>query len=358
MPASLLDRMTRRSVPVNNLAGDETIALFPSLGHLSDEGQTWQIPVHGEVYSQGHVGLGKRFLLKLLQRAMKAPDSAIQSDLFRARISRFLANDCKGRVVSVRCGEEPPIATKKSRSNGHFFGTMRVPVEAIAPLPYDSAGQPMRIGLKVVRPDCGECLATGQAHLLSSRGLSIISDIDDTLKHSHVGSQQSLLANTFLREFEPIAGMSELFRGWAASGVAFHYVSSSPWQLYRHLAAHLAEQGFPDGSYHLRAFRLRDHLIRRILMFRRSGKAAVIRGLLQTFPQRQFILVGDSGEIDPEIYGAMARKFPQQVAGIYIRQINGPRNTPLRYQRAFRGVRYEVVRLFREADELTDVRME
>ncbi|MCI0359725.1 MAG: App1 family protein [Planctomycetaceae bacterium] len=358
MPVSLFARMTRRSVPLTSLAGDETVALFPSLGHLSHEGRTWQIPVHGEIYSQGRVGLGKRFLLKLLQRAMKAPDADIQSDLFRARISRFLANDCKGRVLAVRCDQAEPITTKKSRSNGHFFGTLNLPVDSIESPASAHAGQPRRIELQVVRPGCGERLAAGQAYLLPSQGVSIISDIDDTLKHSHVACKQSLLANTFLREFEPIAGMSELFRSWASAGVAFHYVSSSPWQLYRHLAAHLTEQGFPDGSYHLRAFRLRDHLIRRILMFRRSGKAGVIRGILRTFPERRFVLVGDSGEIDPEIYGAMARKYPQQVAGIFIRQIEGPRNTPLRYQRAFRGVRYEVVRLFREAQELADVRPE
>jgi phosphatidate phosphatase APP1 len=362
MPASLLARMTRRSVPVTNLSGDETVALFPALGHWSASGQTWQIPVHGEVYAHGRVGLGKRFLLKLLQRAMKAPDADLQTDLFRARISRFLANDCKGRVVSVRCGDDASITTKKSRSNGHFFGTLNVPAGAIGPVTDGSltdavSGQAAQVELEVLRPGCGERLATGQAYLLPSRGLSIISEIDDTLKHSHVACKQSLLANTFLRQFEPIAGMSELFRGWEAGGAAFHYVSSSPWQLYRHLTEHLTEQGFPDGSYHLRAFRLRDHLIRRILMFRRSGKAAVIRGILQTFPDRRFVLVGDSGEIDPEIYGAMARKFPRQVAGIYIRQMDGPRNTPLRYQRAFRGVRYEVVRLFREAGELADLRV-
>ena len=132
MPASLLTRMTRRPLPVTSFAGDETVALFPSLGHLTDGGQMWQIPVHGEIYSHGRVGLGKRFLLKMLQRAMKAPDSAIQSELFRSRISRFIANDCKGRVLSVRCGGEPPVATKRSRGNGHFFGTLRIP--ALAPI--------------------------------------------------------------------------------------------------------------------------------------------------------------------------------------------------------------------------------
>jgi phosphatidate phosphatase APP1 len=357
MPASLLARMTRRTVPPTSLAGNETVALFPSLGHLSECGHFWRIPVHGEVFAQGRVGLGKRFLLKLLQRAMKAPDADIQSDLFRDRISRFLASDCPGRVFSVRSGEGDPVTTKRTRSNGHFFGTLNVPAESVEPPSEGSGGQPTRIGLEVVQPDGNQRLATGQAYLLPSRGMSIISDIDDTLKHSHVACKQSLLANTFLRQFEPIEGMADLFRGWEQGGAAFHYVSSSPWQLYRHLTEHLTEQGFPDGSYHLRAFRLRDHLIRRILMFRRSGKAAVIRGLLQTFPERRFVLVGDSGEIDPEIYGAMARKFPRQVAGIYIRQVDGPRNTTLRYQRAFRGVRYEVVRLFREAGELADVRV-
>ncbi len=351
MPESLLTRMTRRASPVTNLAGDERVALFPSLGHQTDGGRTWQIPVHGEIYAHGRVGLGKRFLLKMLQRAMKAPDAEMQGELFRARIARFLANDCKGRVLAVRCGDEAPVATKRSRSNGHFFGMLRIAADSLAPTVPPSPGETTPIELKVVRPG-GEPVAAGRAYLLSRQGLSVISDIDDTLKHSHVACKRSLLANTFLRQFEPVEGMSEVYRGWSESGAAFHYVSSSPWQLYPHLAAHLAEQGFPDGSYHLRAFRLRDHLIRRILMFRRSGKAGVIHGLLKTFPDRRFLLVGDSGEIDPEIYGAMARKYPQQVAGIFIRQLGGPRDTAQRYKRAFRGVRECPVRLFRQAEEI------
>src|SRR5439155_2309238 len=132
-------------------------------------------------------------------------------------------------------------------------------------------------------------------------------------------------------------------------GAAFHYVSSSPWQLYEHLVAHLAEEGFPTGSFHLRSFRLRDHLLRRILMLRRSGKAGVIRSLLKMFPQRQFLLVGDSGERDPEIYGAMARRYPRQVAGILIRQLSGERGVRRRYARAFRRVDPKRLTLFEDA---------
>jgi phosphatidate phosphatase APP1 len=349
--------MTRRSGQVANLSGHETVALFPSLGHLDSSERHWQVQVHGEVFTGGRISFGKRFLLRLLQRAMKVPDAALQTDVFRGRIARFLASDCAGRRIVVRLGDDLHVLAKKSRRNGHFLGTVRLPVETTDSIEGQHGGDVRRVTLAVQPPGAAVPAACGHAFLLPPEGVSVISDIDDTLKYSHVACKRTLLTNTFLREFEPIAGMADLFRQWAATGAAFHYVSSSPWQLYRHLSEHLTQQGFPEGSYHLRAFRLRDHLIRRILMLRRSGKAAAIRGIMQMYPGRQFILVGDSGEVDPEIYGAMARKFPRQVTGIYIRQIPGPRDTPARYQRAFRGVRYEAIRLFHEAGELADVRL-
>ncbi|MEX2174558.1 MAG: App1 family protein [Pirellulaceae bacterium] len=359
MPQRLLTRIQARSALRAHLSADETVVLFPGLGHLEPDGSHWHVPIHGEVFANGRqVGLGKRFLLKMLQRAMKVPESAFQTDLFRQRIARFLAADCRGRQITVRLGEGLQVLTKKSRRNGHFFGSLRLPAEvAPGPDPSDCGGA-ARVMLEIHGRGEEVPAIRGKAYLLPATGLSVISDIDDTLKHSYVACKRTLLANTFLRRYEAIAGMSDLFRQWAAKGAAFHYVSSSPWQLYGHLADHLAQEGFPDGSFHLRAFRLRDHLMRRLLMLRRSGKAAVIRGILQTFPQRRFVLVGDSGEIDPEIYGVLARRFPQQVAGIYIRQIEGPGDTPARYQHALRGVPYEVVRLFHTAEELQDVRLE
>jgi phosphatidate phosphatase APP1 len=193
--------------------------------------------------------------------------------------------------------------------------------------------------------------ARGAVLLVEPEGVSVISDIDDTLKHTGVGCRRTLLANTFLRPFESIPGMAERFRRWAAAGAVFHYVSASPWQLYEHLARHLAEEGFPPGSFHLRAFRLRDHLLRRLWLVRRSGKWRMLCQLLAMFPRRQFVLVGDSGERDPELYGALARRFPQQVISIWIRQLE--RLPDLRrYTRAFRGVPEGCWHLFRSAEEL------
>jgi phosphatidate phosphatase APP1 len=339
-----------------DLAIEDRVVLFPSLGHLAPGGDHWIVGVHGDVFTRGRIGLTKRMLLKLLQRAMRAPNEAMVSDIFQQRIARFVANDRVGCRMAVRIADQIHVLPKTSRRNGHFQALLRVPVSRLPSVEETSGQIAMPIQLEVFGSQGALPLAAGQAYLVGQTGLSIISDIDDTLKHSYVACKRTLLANTFLRPFEAIPGMAPLFREWEEQGAAFHYVSSSPWQLYPHLAEHLASEGFPAGSFHLRAFRLRDHLIRRLLMLRRSGKAGVIRSLFKQFPERRFLMIGDSGEHDPEIYGAMARRYPHQLAGILIRQLDGTRNSQARYARAFRGVPYDAVRLYRDAADLADLR--
>ena len=340
--------------PMTNLRGHETVVLFPSLGHLEPDGITWRLLIQGEVFSPGRIGLTKRILLKLLQRAMRAPQEAMESDIFRDRIERFLAADERGKRIALRLGDSTFVLPRKSAGNGHFSGVIRVRSEDLDMLRDLGQVEQGQVFLDVCLPH-QRSASRGKIHLIPQEGVSVISDIDDTLKHTDVASRHALLANTFLREFMPIKGMSRQFRSWAKQGAAFHYVSSSPWQLFRHLSSHLAEEGFPEGTFHLRAFRLRDHLLRRLLLLRRSGKGAVIKGILQAFPRRQFVLVGDAGEADPEVYAALARRFPHQVFRVLIREMDIPRSNPQRFAKAFRGLAPGVATTFREADELADV---
>ncbi len=338
--------------PMTNLRGHETVVLFPSLGHLEPDGVTWRLHVQGDVFSSGSIGLTKRIMLRLLQRAMRAPKEALDSDIFRGRIERFLAADERGKRIAVRLGDSTFVLSRKSAGNGHFSGVIRLRAEDLEGLRESGRLEHDQLILDVCHPD-EDSHCQGTIHLIPPEGVSIVSDIDDTLKHTDVASRHTLLANTFLHEFQPIPGMAEQFQRWAEGGAAFHYVSSSPWQLYRHLASHLTDEGFPDGTYHLRAFRLRDHLLRRLLLLRRSGKGAVIKSILRAFPQRQFVLVGDSGEADPEIYATLARRFPRQVSRILIRQLDTPPSNPLRFDKAFRGLRPDVAAIFHDASELS-----
>ena len=68
-------------------------------------------------------------------------------------------------------------------------------------------------------------------YVLASHGVSVISDIDDTIKVSEVLSKRALLKHTFYSYFKPVEGMSELYQKWSEQKCQFHYVSASPWQL-------------------------------------------------------------------------------------------------------------------------------
>ena len=67
--------------------------------------------------------------------------------------------------------------------------------------------------------------------------------------------------------------------------------------------------------------RFRQPTLLRLFIARRLPKRRSIASIIRAFPQRKFILVGDSGEKDPEIYGAMARRFGERISRIFIRNV-------------------------------------
>jgi phosphatidate phosphatase APP1 len=79
-------------------------------------------------------------------------------------------------------------------------------------------------------------------------------------------------------------------------------------------------------------------------------KASEIEKLLIAFPGRRFLLFGDSGQRDPEVYGHIARQFPHQVLGVFIREVE---ESPAaeRYEQAFAGVQ-ERCRVFSDVGEI------
>jgi phosphatidate phosphatase APP1 len=119
----------------------------------------------------------------------------------------------------------------------------------------------------------------------------------------------------------PFEGTSELYHALAAgvSGRATNpvfYVSKSPWNLYDFLVDFLDYHQLPRGPLLLRDIGLReappvDH------------KSAAVQQLLETYAQLRFVLLGDSGERDPEIYLETAARYPQRIAAIYIRDLGG-----------------------------------
>jgi phosphatidate phosphatase APP1 len=333
---------------------DDTVVLYPTFGHQVDGGGIWRIHVCGTVYENGSVSLRKRLLVRLLQKVMKVRPEEVDRALFERRIRAFVAPTERGKRVSVRVGEGVYRLQKATKRNGRFVGTIRLTADQVVALERRGHLADGWLNLDVVLPGGQPTDFNGRVRLMDNTGVSVVSDIDDTIKVTEVYSRRSLLANTFLREFRAIDGMAQLYRRWAQQGATFHYVSSSPWQLYDSLAELVNLAGFPAGTFHLRSFRLRDDVLRRLVLIRRRGKLKTIHALLRTFPHRQFLLVGDSGERDPESYGALARKFPGQVAGIFIRDLPQRPMDLERCRKAFHRLPAERWTLFNSPAELPE----
>ena len=85
---------------------------------------------------------------------------------------------------------------------------------------------------------------------------------------------------------------------------------------------------------------------------RTSRRLDLLDQIFGHFPERQFVLIGDSGEADPEVYANALATHPNQVAAIWIRNVTTETRAAARYRKAFDGLPADRWQLFDQADEL------
>lgn len=338
---------------VSDFTVNQSVVVYPTYGYPSADGRRWVVEVHGCVFEKVPDNLPRWILLRLLARLMDATPEDLQTEIFQERILGFTVYKHRNKQIVVQIGDRRYRLTERSAKNGQFRGRVEIDrAEVESFIETTPAG--MFLPFQVVVDSDDDRAFPARIQLLEHAGMSIISDIDDTVKHTDVATRKSMLANTFLREFSTVPGITELFKTWEEQGAAFHYVTSSPWQLYSPLSELFLTEGLPGGTFHMKSIRFRDPSVLRLFIARRWGKRKAIKHILQTFPSRKFVLVGDSGEKDPETYGVIARKFPQQVERIYIRDLSGKNSHPARYARAFNGLPKPLWQVFREPSEIGD----
>lgn len=152
----------------------------------------------------------------------------------------------------------------------------------------------------------------------------VISDIDDTILQT--GAQQLLTAlrRTMLGSAltrTPFAGAAELYRGLAEGGSGpdtnpVFYLSSSPWNLYGFLVRFIEYHSFPSGP-----LLLRDLLGGEEEHSHHTHKDPRIDEILALHPDLEFVLIGDSGQDDPEIYADAVARHPGRIRAVYIREV-------------------------------------
>lgn len=161
----------------------------------------------------------------------------------------------------------------------------------------------------------------------ASAKFGVISDVDDTVLVTGATSFVKMAQLTFLRNarmrmpFEGVAAFYQAIQKGATGEAAnpMFYVSSSPWNLYDLLTEFFEVQGLPAGPLMLRDLGFDEHKF--IKSSHGDHKLVQIERILAAYPDLPFILIGDSGQHDPEIYEQAVKGFPDRVAAIYIRDV-------------------------------------
>lgn len=326
--------------------GDEEVICFPTAATLSDDGSKWSIPIHGWIYEPERGAIVRGLFVDELRDELDLELDDEQQAIYEERIAWFLVDNERGKDLQIVLGENtydmPP-----SEENGHFGNTLSLSREEVNRLAIDG-----RLTWHVVLPDDDRRVFAGVVHLIEPIGLTIISDVDDTVKISDVTDRRKLLRNTFVEPFAAVDGMAVLYRQWVNRGAQLHFVSSSPWQLYRPLSEFLIESGFPDAVWHMKEIRLKDGTVLRLLADPFESKVTTIDGILSAAQERRYVLIGDSGEQDPEVYGEIARRHPQQVVGILVRNVTDETPESDRMKAAFDDVPGNLWQLFDDPAEI------
>lgn len=159
----------------------------------------------------------------------------------------------------------------------------------------------------------------------------VISDIDDTILFSSILEWKTAAQLAFLhnaRTRKPLAGVATLYRALQAGtgggddgdGNPVFYVSSSPWNLYDLLEDFLELNAIPAGPVYLRDLGFDPG---KFLKSAGHGhKLERARELIARYPTLRWVLVGDSGQQDAELYAEAAREFGARIAAIYIRDVD------------------------------------
>lgn len=327
----------------SSLKLDEEIVFFPTAAALATDGTKWLVPVHGWVFEREPDSPLRNALLAALRRNLGLETEGPGDDLFRARARLFVADSEGGKEITVRLNDRE-FSGPPSGDDGHFWCEFGVPREQGRPGEW--------VSYTACLPATDRRTYAGRALLVPDGAPMVISDIDDTVKVTEGWRKEARIANTFARPFEAVAGMAEVYREWAAKGAVFHYVSGSPWQLYPSFAEGFDRAGLPTGAFHLRPLRLADPSCLAFFSSPREYKVETISAIIQGFPRSVFVLVGDSGEQDPEAYGEIGRMYPERVGAIFIRDVSVGESQAGRFEKAFRGLPPSRWHVFKSAEDL------
>lgn len=233
---------------------------------------------------------------------------------FRVMLSRYLSTPIPEMEVKIFLGNEMFIATTDEYG---YFSAWIEPKHNYTP-----GWHPVMYS--ITNDEDEQCSIEGEFLIVGCKPqFGTISDIDDTILVSHATQLLRKLRLILIKNSKtrlPFEGVAEFYQKLQADANPFFYISSSEWNLYDFLQDFFIVRNIPKGPFLLQEYKsgLRD------LLFTGGGshqhKQDKIDRLMKLFPTLSFILIGDSGQRDPEIYLQALRQYPTRILAVYIRK--------------------------------------
>lgn len=275
----------------------------------------------------------------LLDPGLREPDPGDSLvDNAMAMLRRFESDEVPGAVVRARLADRTVETT--TDEEGRFRFVLRPDA------PVDTEAGWLDVPLELAESDGGGAMARARVPGPDAR-LGVISDVDDTVLRTNATSILAMATLTLLenaRTRKPFEGVAALYRAFeagasGAEGNPVFYVSSSPWNLYDLLRDFMRFQEIPAGPLFLQDLGIDEGVL--LKAAHAAHKERAIEEILRVHHHLPFVLVGDSGQRDPEIYRTVVRRHPGRILAVYIRDVvEGPRRKEVREMES--GLQHDV----------------
>ena len=277
----------------------------------------WASPTGGHLYARIHTG--------------KPPPGDYKKENNFSKLLRTIEqlelDAYKGAVVTIAVERG---ATATVTADDHGFIDYKLPAGLRRPL--------NKVTLSVAaNRDRDASSATYLVPVWSDKpgNLGIISDVDDTLTDSDVTHKIHLAWNTFFHSQFDVKVFPESAKQLASlTGPikAFDmrplfFLTGSPWNLHARIAGAFGRAGIPAGAFVLRRFSKEP-------MKAYDFKLPHLIELFAAFPHTKWVLFGDTGEQDPEVYAKMSTTNEASIQAIYIHNVTKAKPAAARFSYA------------------------
>jgi phosphatidate phosphatase APP1 len=267
-----------------------------------------------------HVRVGGRVVLGRPEAAAPAvgvpeapaPTPRSRRAVLRATIARFLTVEVPGAVVAVH--GPGVVAQIRADRDGYLDAVLDV-AEPLSP-----GWHRFELRLRDGAAASAQVLVVDPA-----ARIGLVSDVDDTILETGLTRGIEFIRAALLtpvHDRTPLPGAAALYRALVQPADRppwpVFYVSTSPWNLHEMLLEFVVLRRFPLGP-----LLLTDWGPSRSGLFRigaQEHKSGLVRRMLEEHPRLGLVLVGDSGQLDPEIYAGLAREYPDRIRAVYIRR--------------------------------------